>query len=189
MNERTWNNDTPTAPIDAACSWGEDFDIVVIGGGTAGIGITASLLRRQSSLRIAIVEPSDRHYYQPAWTLVGGGAYDISKTVRPWPASFPPGPRIQTAASVLIDSHACSSGDAFFGTAMLCVGLRLAWRNRWAVGYARKNVVLSLPFRLARHLVCGKGFKLSRSFHSGPMPIKCAGSLISYYLSCDHGCG
>lgn len=92
MNERTCNNDTPTTPIDAACSWDEDFDIVVIGGGTAGIGITASLLRRQSSLRIAIVEPSDRHCYQPAWALVGGGAYDISKPCNPRPVSLPQGP-------------------------------------------------------------------------------------------------
>lgn len=91
MNERTCNNDTPTTPIDAACSWDEDFDIVVIGGDTAGIGITASLLRRQSSLRITIVEPSDRHCYQPAWTLVGGGTYDISKTVQPTTSIIPPG--------------------------------------------------------------------------------------------------
>jgi hypothetical protein len=91
MNERTCDNDTPTTPIDAACSWDEDFDIVVIGGGTAGIGITASLLRRQSSLRIAIVEPSDWHYYQPAWTLVGGSTYDTSKTVHPTASVIPSG--------------------------------------------------------------------------------------------------
>jgi len=57
MNERIRNNVAPTAPIDAACNWNGDFDVVVIGGGAAGIGVTASLLRRQSSLRIAIVEP------------------------------------------------------------------------------------------------------------------------------------
>ena len=44
MNERIRNNATPTAPIDAACNWSGDFDVVVIGGGAAGIGVTASLL-------------------------------------------------------------------------------------------------------------------------------------------------
>ncbi len=69
-------------PVSDACNWGNAFDVVVIGGGSAGIGVTASLLKRRPALRIAIIEPSDKHYYQPAWTLVGGGAYDIAATVR-----------------------------------------------------------------------------------------------------------
>src|SRR5690606_13856197 len=76
---------TVTAPaetVSPACDWGNAFDIVIVGGGSAGMGVTASLLRRRSSLRIAIIEPNDKHYYQPAWTLVGGGAYAVDKTVR-----------------------------------------------------------------------------------------------------------
>jgi sulfide:quinone oxidoreductase len=38
--------------------------IVILGGGTAGI-ITASLLRRAGQMDVAVVEPSDRHFYQP----------------------------------------------------------------------------------------------------------------------------
>ena len=44
--------------------------IVVIGGGAGGIATTASLLNRDSSLQISIIEPSDVHYYQPGWTMV-----------------------------------------------------------------------------------------------------------------------
>ena len=46
--------------------------IVIIGGGSAGISIAARL-RRAGQDDIALVEPSDIHYYQPLWTLVGGG--------------------------------------------------------------------------------------------------------------------
>ncbi|MBV2235722.1 MAG: NAD(P)/FAD-dependent oxidoreductase [Sterolibacterium sp.] len=56
--------------------------VVIIGGGTAGISVAAGLLRRQPTLDIAIVDPAEFHYYQPAWTLVGGGAFDISRTQR-----------------------------------------------------------------------------------------------------------
>lgn len=56
--------------------------ILIIGGGNAGISVAAQLLRKRPLLDIAIVEPSEKHYYQPAWTLVGGGVYDIQKTVR-----------------------------------------------------------------------------------------------------------
>ena len=53
--------------------------IVIIGGGNAGISTAAQLLRKNRALDIAIVDPADKHYYQPAWTLVGGGAFDIQK--------------------------------------------------------------------------------------------------------------
>ncbi len=57
--------------------------VVIVGGGAAGITVAASLLRHRPDLDIAIVEPSDTHYYQPAFTLVGGGVYPLEKTRRP----------------------------------------------------------------------------------------------------------
>ncbi|WP_199756824.1 NAD(P)/FAD-dependent oxidoreductase [Tautonia sociabilis] len=49
--------------------------VLIVGGGTAGITVAARLLNRDPGLDVAIVEPSERHYYQPLWTLVGGGIY------------------------------------------------------------------------------------------------------------------
>ena len=57
--------------------------IVIVGGGAAGITVAALLLRHNSGLDVAIVEPSDTHYYQPAFTLVGAGAYPMAATARP----------------------------------------------------------------------------------------------------------
>ena len=57
--------------------------LLVIGGGTAGIGVIASLKKRLRNLQITVVDPSENHYYQPGWTLVGGGLYDNQKTIRP----------------------------------------------------------------------------------------------------------
>jgi sulfide:quinone oxidoreductase len=58
------------------------YQILIIGGGTAGITIAAQLKRKDSALQIAIIEPSTKHYYQPAWTLVGAGAFDFKETER-----------------------------------------------------------------------------------------------------------
>ncbi len=49
--------------------------IVIVGGGTAGITVAARLVRRRRNLDVTIVEPSDKHYYQPLWTLVGAGVF------------------------------------------------------------------------------------------------------------------
>ncbi len=57
--------------------------ILIIGGGTAGITVAAQLLRKDPTLDVAILEPSEQHYYQPAWTLVGAGTFDMADTIRP----------------------------------------------------------------------------------------------------------
>lgn len=51
------------------------YRIVIIGGGSAGITVAARLARKVPPAEIAIIEPSDKHYYQPMWTLVGGGVF------------------------------------------------------------------------------------------------------------------
>lgn len=43
---------------------------VIVGGGSAGISVAARL-RRAGERDVAVLDPSERHYYQPLWTLVG----------------------------------------------------------------------------------------------------------------------
>lgn len=51
------------------------FPVLILGGGTAGITVAARLRRADRGLGIGIVEPSEHHYYQPLWTLVGAGVF------------------------------------------------------------------------------------------------------------------
>ena len=62
--------------------------VVVIGGGTGGIMVAAQLLRARN-LDVAIIEPSETHGYQPAWTLVGAGLMKKSATVKPEARQIP----------------------------------------------------------------------------------------------------
>ncbi len=67
------------------------YQILVIGGGSGGIMTAANLLRKDKSLDIAIVEPAEYHYYQPAWTLVGAGTFNYEKTKRTMASVMPKG--------------------------------------------------------------------------------------------------
>jgi sulfide:quinone oxidoreductase len=49
--------------------------ILILGGGTAGITAAARLRRAAAHLDVGIVEPSESHFYQPLWTLVGAGVF------------------------------------------------------------------------------------------------------------------
>ncbi|HVB22475.1 MAG TPA: FAD/NAD(P)-binding oxidoreductase [Ktedonobacteraceae bacterium] len=60
----------------------EHHRIVIIGGGSAGISVAARLFRALKRPDIAIIEPSEDHYYQPLWTLVGGGVFPKERTRR-----------------------------------------------------------------------------------------------------------
>lgn len=56
--------------------------IVVVGGGSAGLTFASSIKSKNSSLDIAIVDPAEKHYYQPLWTLVGAGVFPKEETER-----------------------------------------------------------------------------------------------------------
>lgn len=57
--------------------------ILIVGGGSGGLAVAARLRNTLTApTDIAIVEPSSKHYYQPLWTLVGGGVFDKEVTER-----------------------------------------------------------------------------------------------------------
>jgi sulfide:quinone oxidoreductase len=64
--------------------------VVIVGGGTAGISVAARLTNGWFNKRdVAVIEPADTHYYQPLWTLVGGGVVPKEITGRPMKSVMP----------------------------------------------------------------------------------------------------
>lgn len=173
-----------------------NFDIVVMGGGSAGIGVAASLLRRQASLRIAIIEPSETHYYQPAWTLVGGGAFASDATRRPMASVMPAGVTWLKSALARFqpDEQRVVLADGRivgYEQLIICPGLALHWEaiedleeTLGANGVTSNYRADLAPYtwQLVQGLKAGKAI-----FTQPPMPIKCAGApQKAMYLSCDH---
>jgi len=191
------SSDTPQPQLNASTHYTESYDVVIVGGGSAGIAISASLLKRSPQLRVAVIEPNAKHCYQPAWTLVGGGLYDVSKTVRATTEVIPKGADwIQDAVSSISpeEQKVTLEKDARsieYQQLVLCPGLRLAWEKIDGLEETLgKNGVTSnyrldlapYTWQLVKNLSSGKAI-----FTQPGMPIKCAGApQKALYLSCDY---
>lgn len=68
-----------------------EHEIVIVGGGTAGITVAAGLTNQLNDPEVLVVEPREEHYYQPLWTLNGAGISDKTATVRPQREVIPAG--------------------------------------------------------------------------------------------------
>lgn len=56
--------------------------VVIVGGGTGGTPVMNYLAREIGGENVLLIEPSEKHYYQPLWTLVGAGLIRREDTVR-----------------------------------------------------------------------------------------------------------
>ncbi len=108
------------------------YDIVVIGGGSAGIATAASILRRRPGVSLAIVEPSEDHFYQPGWTMVGGGIFAAEETRRGEAGLIPDGAEWVRGAAASFDpaSDRVTLADGRvigYRALVVCPGLKLDW--------------------------------------------------------------
>ncbi|MEV8468426.1 TIGR01244 family sulfur transferase [Fluviibacterium sp. DFM31] len=182
-----------TTPLDQGDA---SFDIVIIGGGAAGISVAASLQARQTGAEIAIIDPADIHYYQPGWTMVGGGIFDAKTTARTMGSLIPKGVHwIKAALAAFEPQHNAVILDGCrvvkYGRLVVCPGIKLDWHGvEGLVDTLGKNAVTSnyrydlapYTWKLVQELKSGRAL-----FTQPPMPIKCAGApQKAMYLSADH---
>lgn len=181
---------TPTDNADIS------HDIVIIGGGAAGIAAASSLLARASDLDIAIIDPADVHYYQPGWTMVGGGIFNAQQTAKTMASLIPSGVKwIKAAVSAFEPANNAIILDGCrvvkYNRLIVAPGLKLNWNGIEGLveTLGRNGVTSNYRYDLAPYtweLV--KSMKSGRAlFTQPPMPIKCAGApQKALYLSGDH---
>ena len=180
----------PTTPVS------QHHQLLVVGGGNAGLSLAAQLLRADGQLDVAILEPSAKHHYQPAWTLVGGGAYDIKDTERAEADYIPKGATwIQDAAATFepeANTVVTAGGQRLtYDYLVVCPGIQLDWdKIKGAKEALGKNGVCSnYGYELAPYTwECLKSFTGGTALFSAPnTPIKCGGAPQKImYLACDN---
>ena len=181
---------TPVEVADAT------HEVVIIGGGSAGIAVAASLLARSPNLDIAIIDPADVHCYQPGWTMVGAGIFDASSTVRTMASVLPHGVHwIKSAVAAFEPERDAVILEGCrvvkYKQLIVCPGLKLDWNGIEGLPetLGRNGVTSNYRYDLAPYT-----WELVQQLRGGravftqpPMPIKCAGApQKAMYLSADH---
>ncbi|MFH6604425.1 FAD/NAD(P)-binding oxidoreductase [Maribacter algicola] len=157
--------------------------ILIIGGGTAGIMVAAQLIRQKNAKDVAIIEPADTHYYQPAWTLVGAGAYDYDKTARPMSSVMPDGAKwIKDKATGLDPENnrvrTANNGDITYDYLVVAPGLTYDFSLVPGLGEAMDKGVVCSNYTDPKHTwEVIKNFKGGTALFTQPTtPIKCGGA-------------
>ncbi|MEB6537092.1 NAD(P)/FAD-dependent oxidoreductase [Pantoea stewartii] len=170
--------------------------LIVVGGGSAGIGVIASIKKRIKNLKITLIEPKKEHDYQPAWTLVGAGLYSAEKTRRRMDDVIPAdvfwvNDAVTHISPDLKYIETTSAKKIHYDFLIIASGLVLRWdkinglndtlgRNGVTSNY--RYDLASYTWELVQNLKQGKAL-----FTQPDMPIKCAGAPQKVlYLSADY---
>lgn len=158
--------------------------VVVVGGGNGGLSV-AGRLRRAGMTDIAVVEPSQTHYYKPLFSHIAGGTARASEAVRPQADVMPDGVGWIPDAVNAVDPqnrrvHLASGDTLRYDQLILSPGIRNDWDAVPGLDEAMNSPhgASNYDFALAR-----KASQLLRSMRSGtvvfvqaPGPASCAGA-------------
>jgi sulfide:quinone oxidoreductase len=171
-------------------------DVLIIGGGSAGLSVAARLRRIAPQLGVSVLEPSQQHFYQPLWTLVGAGVLARERTARPQASVVPRGVRwIQEAAAELDpDNDEIVTADGrrlHYRFLVVAPGIQIDWDliPGLSDGLARGPVTSNWSYdTVAKTWELIRGFKGGIAVFTLPAtPVKCPGAAQKImYLADDH---
>ncbi len=169
--------------------------LLIVGGGAAGVSVANNMRRQNANIDIAIIEPSEKHYYQPGFTIIGGGAYTMKKTTRNEADLIHPTVKwIKDYAETFQpeeSSVTLRSGEKVtYDYLVVCPGIQLDWdKIKGLKETLTKNNVCSnySPDTVEYTWECIQQIKSGTAlFTQPPMPIKCAGAPQKImYLAAD----
>ena len=171
--------------------------VIIIGGGNAGISVAAKLFKKNPALDIAIIEPSEKHYYQPAWTLVGGGTFNINDTIRDESSVMPAKATWIKDAVVSFEpdqNRLTTKKGTIYTYAYLVVapGIQINWHliKGLPETLGKNNVTSNYSFDLAPYTFeCIKAMqpRMTAMFTSPSTALKCGGAPQKItYLAADY---
>lgn len=172
--------------------------VLVIGGGSAGLAVAAQLLNQDNAPEVAVVDPSEKHYYQPIWTLVGAGVFPKETSERNEGDYIPLGATWIKDGVATFDpdnnSVTLQGGDTItYDYMVVAVGIQINWDAipglKDSVGKPGTGICSNYSFETVEST--WENIKATKSgtaiFTQPNTPIKCGGAPQKImYLACDH---
>lgn len=172
--------------------------VIIVGGGSAGLAVASQLLNQPNAPQVSIIEPNTKHYYQPIWTLVGGGVFDRTVSEREEVDFIPHGANwIQDyVATFDPDNNSLSlkSGETHtYDFMVVAAGIQINWDHipglKESVGKEGTGVVSNYSYQTVEST--WKAIQATKSgkaiFTHPATPIKCGGAPLKIcYLASDH---
>lgn len=163
----------------------QQHSILVVGGGTGGLSVCARLRNLPNPPNVTLIEPSEDHFYQPLWTLVGAGVFPRESTRRPQSEYIPSGVQWLKTKVVQFDPETSSLLTAdgvrhHYEQLVVALGIQLNWHEvEGLAGNVGKNGICSnysydTVESTWRELQSFKGGNAVFTFPA--TPVKCAGA-------------
>lgn len=169
--------------------------VIVVGGGSAGISVAAQLNNRLKNSDIAIIEPSSDHFYQPLWTLAGVGVVDKEVTHKPMADVIPSGTVWIRDAVAGFDPEnqlvMTNKGDHYsYDYLVVAPGIQVNWNAvpGLAEGLGKNGICSVYSYRYVDYVnECVVNLKEGTALFTQPMgPFKCGGAPQKImYMSSD----
>ncbi|UMM26849.1 hypothetical protein L5515_010386 [Caenorhabditis briggsae] len=161
------------------------FKLLVVGGGAGGLGAASKFARKLPRGSVGIIEPHEDHYYQPGFTLVGGGLMSLKETTRKQEKLIPSGAKwirnevvlfTPTQNMVTLDG----GEDISYDYMVVAMGAHLRFdKIKGALEALETPGVCSnySPFHVEKHYREVMNFQGGNAIYTYPNgPIKCAGA-------------
>lgn len=165
----------------------ESYRFVVAGGGAGGLAIASSLARKHGEGSVAVIEPSQVHYYQPMWTLVGGGEKSLQDSAKPTSKLMPKNANWIQAKVEQFDPkentvYASNNVKVKYDYLIVAMGLQVNFNKIDGLPEALEDPTSGVASNFSPKYVT-KTFDLIKSFKGGnaiftmpTLPIKCPGA-------------
>lgn len=174
-----------------------ECNILIVGGGSGGCALAAKLSNKLGKDKVVVLDPAENHYYQPMFTLIGGGMKQFNQSYRAMQSVLPTGAKWIKDKAVAFDLNSNevsteSGKNISYDMLLVASGLQLNYNKvaglERALSLAKTNVCsIYSPKYVNRTYETLQRSSIGNAIFTFPAsPVKCPGAPQKIMYIADH---